>query len=230
MATVTKVEDLHARIDVLERNRYPQENAVSVIDDSIRRARSSVEHLGMHSAVWKFVPAQYYTWSLEDRAACLNAPSIQYLCKSLLMENKKVPRDDAQDPTNPKFILVIIQYAASLDMKKLTDAIRALRTDVTLRLDDSKFDFRIATQDDNRAITGYEHNSVTPFGLLQPVPIVLSSCLEPLKFFWMGGGHELLKLGMAYSDFCHTLKPLVVADIGNPRTALEFQCTDQEGL
>ena len=226
--SATTVKELEAKVDALEHQRFStDDNAEAVvIDDSVRRARASVEQLGIYSAAWKFVPPPYYTWPLEKRAECLRARSIQYLCKSLLLENKKAPSycsgaEADEDPTNPKFVLVVLQYAATLDEKKLTNAIRALRKDVKSRLDDSKFDFRIASEEDNRVITGYEHNSVTPFGLLRPVPIVLSSALEPLKFFWMGGGHEHLKLGMAYSDFCRSLSP-IVADISTPRTALEL--------
>ena len=224
----TKIQELQARVEALERQRYPSENAVSIIDSSMRRARQSVEELGVYSACWRFVPAPYYTWPLEQRAECLQARSIHHLCKSLLLENKKAAAVD-DDPTNPKFVLVVIQYAATLDVKKLGTAVRALRKDVKTRLEESAFDFRIASEADNREITGYEHNSVTPFGLLKPVPIFVSAALEPLKFFWMGGGHEHLKLGMAFSDFCRALSP-VVADISQPRTAMEMASADQLGL
>jgi len=224
----SKIEELQARVDALERQRYPDENApVAVVDASMRRARASVEELGVYSACWKFVPPPYYSWPLEQRAECLKAPSIHHLCKSLLLENKKVP-SESNDITNPRFVLVVIQYAAVLDVNKLKTAIRALRKDVKARLDESSFDFRIASEEDNREITGYEHNSVTPFGLLKPVPIFASAALETLKFFWMGGGHEHLKLGMAFSDFCRALSP-IVADISRPRTAMEMS-GDQEGL
>jgi prolyl-tRNA editing enzyme YbaK/EbsC (Cys-tRNA(Pro) deacylase) len=145
-----------------------------------------------------------------------------------LLENKKAAAAD-DDPTNPKFVLVVIQYAATLDVKKLGTAVRALRRDVKTRLEESAFDFRIASEEDNREITGYEHNSVTPFGLLKPVPVFVSAALEPLKFFWMGGGHEHLKLGMAFSDFCRALSP-IVADISQPRTAMEMASADQLGF
>ena len=228
----TKIQELQARVEALERQRYPPENAVvvSTIDAaSMRRARSSVEERGIYSAVWRFVPPPYYQWPLEQRAACLQARSIHYLCKSLLLENKKVATDDDSDPTNPKFVLVVLQYAATLDVKKLGTAVRTLRKDVKARLEESAFDFRIAAEEDNRVITGYEHNSVTPFGMLKPVPIFVSAALEPLHFFWMGGGHELLKLGMAFSDFCRALSP-VVADISQPRTSAEMASASHEGL
>lgn len=223
---MVSIEELEARITVLERARYPQSSddvVVVVVDESMRRARSSVEQHRIYSAVWKFVPPDYYHWPLEKRAECLDAPSIQYLCKSLLMENRKC--EDTSDPTNPKFVLVIVQYAAALDVKKLTNTVRSLRKDVKSRLDDTQFDWRIASEDDNRTITGFEHNSVTPFGLLVPsVPILLSAELETLKFFWMGGGHVHLKLGVSFTEFCRALQP-IVADISRPRTEFEMSKT-----
>jgi prolyl-tRNA editing enzyme YbaK/EbsC (Cys-tRNA(Pro) deacylase) len=218
----TNIQDLLARCEALERARFGlDDKSKVVIDESIRRARLAVERSGVYSAVWKFVPESYYTWPLEKRAACLEAPSIHNLCKSLLMENRRAPAgDDNPDPTNPKFILVVLQYASTLDVKKLTNAVRALRSDVKNRLDETQFDFRIASEEDNRIITGYEHNSVTPFGLLKKVPIFAAAAIEPLKVFWMGGGHEHLKLAMAFSEFCGALHP-VVADISQPRTNFE---------
>ena len=210
------VQDLLVRVEALEKYRHGGVNP----DGSMRRAREAVElKHSIYSAVWKFVPEPYYTWPLEERAKCLGASSVQCLCKSLLMENRKAPDLKNDDPTYPKFVLVVIQYAATLDVKKLATSVRALR-DAKNRLDATEFDFRIASEADNSRITGYQHNSVTPFGLLHPVPIIVSSELEPLRFFWMGGGHVHLKLGMAFTDFCRALNP-IVADISQPRTTLE---------
>jgi prolyl-tRNA editing enzyme YbaK/EbsC (Cys-tRNA(Pro) deacylase) len=222
---MASVQELEARIYALERARYPASDVM--VDDSMRRARYSVEQHQIYSAVWKFVPPDYYHWPLEKRAECLGANSIEYLCKSLLMENRKCV--DASDPTNPKFVLVIVQYAAALDVKMLTNTVRSLRKDVKSRLDDTQFDWRIASEDDNRVITGFEYNSVTPFGLLQSVPIILSSKLEPLKFFWMGGGHVHLKLGVSFTEFCSALDP-IVADISRPRTEFEMSKTMDDGF
>jgi prolyl-tRNA editing enzyme YbaK/EbsC (Cys-tRNA(Pro) deacylase) len=207
----------------------------------MRRARRAVEEAGLYSARWRWVPPEYYRWPLAERAACLRAPSVQHLCKSLLLENKKwsgaaAPKEGAggarHDPTNPRFVLVVIQYAASLDPRKLVAAIRALRPSVKDRLDDGQFDFRIASPEDNDRLTGYSHNAVTPFGMLcsvsgsgtadagigaaPPVPVLLCQAIVPLRSLWMGGGHVHLKLGMSVADFCAALRP-IVADISQPR-------------
>ena len=267
--SISKLQELLSRVEVLERKRYSKscsDRSISdatttttvpdIIDESMRRARFAVEtQTTLHySAVWKFVPEQYYETSLEERARCLQAPSIHYLCKSLLLENRKATTTVRHsDPTNPRFVLVVIQYASILDTKKLITAIRQLRTDVTQRLDVSQFDFRIATESDNDAITGYAHNSVTPFGMKCqqqqqqqqrqksaiggddrhatniPVPIILSSALRPLHWLWLGGGHVHLKLGLSVSDFVHAFRHnLIVADISRPRISTGINLDDND--
>jgi prolyl-tRNA editing enzyme YbaK/EbsC (Cys-tRNA(Pro) deacylase) len=211
---------LEARIIALERQRFQCPKDIQVDDfHSVRRARQHVEqHLPLlSSANWKWVPPKYYDWSLEQRAKILNTSSTQGLCKSLLLENKKV--DDTTDTTNPKFMLVVLQYEATLDVKKLATSIRKLRP-VEQRLDESQFDLRVASVEDNDRITGYSHNSVTPFGLLEAannVPIYLSSAIINNGYFWMGGGHVHLKLGMSVADFLK-VSNVQVMDLSVPRT------------
>jgi prolyl-tRNA editing enzyme YbaK/EbsC (Cys-tRNA(Pro) deacylase) len=218
---------LEARITALERQRFQCPKDINV-DDSIRRARTHVELLALWSANWKWVPPNYYDCSLEQRAAILKAPSsTQRLCKSLLLENKKVENEEqGGDPTNPKFMLVIIQYGATLDVKQLATSIRKLRpVGSSERLDESQFDLRVASVEDNDRITGYSHNSVTPFGLLQQqVPIYLSSAVAAIVdgTFWMGGGHVHLKLGMSVADFLK-VPNVQVMELSVPRT------TDDDG-
>ena len=210
-------EVLEARVTALEVNRFQCPKDVSV-DESMRRARAHVDELGLYSANWKWVPEPYYTWPLEKRANMLGAHSTQMLCKSLLLENKKVTdKPEMEDfKTNPRFMLVVLQYEAELDVKKLATSIRKLRP-VAERLDESQFDLRVADSADNDNITGYTFNSVTPFGLKEKVPIILSSAIVPLSYFWMGGGHVHLKLGMSVSGFTK-LPHVQIMECSVPRT------------
>jgi prolyl-tRNA editing enzyme YbaK/EbsC (Cys-tRNA(Pro) deacylase) len=251
-SSTPKVQELLSRVEALERVRYSkyysscrennnnnENDAFITVDEPMRRAHYAVETQTtlQYSAQWKFVPSQYYDTTLVERAQCLGAPSIEYLCKSLLLENRKVPTTTGSmsyDPTNPRFVLVILQYASILDVSKLISTIRRLRTDVTQRLDGTQFDFRIASESDNDRLTGYSHNSVTPFGMLcrlqtkedngegEAIPIIVSSALVPLHFFWLGGGHVRLKLGLSLKDFCYAFNP-IVADISRPRTRDEVE-------
>jgi len=194
------------------------------VDDSLRRARAHVERLALYSVVWKWVPSTYYGWNLQQRAESLtgSATHTAHLCKSLVLENKKLQNGDPlmDVSTNPRYVLVICQYAATLNNAKLTAAVRHLRP-IHDRLNVNRLDFRIA--DDNDAITGYAHNSVTPFGLLQQdkVHIILTREAVALKWFWMGGGHVDLKLRVATSEFVDKMPHVTVADVSDPREGAE---------
>lgn len=187
-----EISSLEDRVAALERMHYACPKDINGVDDSMRRCRQDVERLGLYSANWKWVPPSYYDWPLEQRAKCLQVPSTQFLCKSLLLENKKVTADTTMDAVyHPRFVLVVLQYDSELDTDLLTKSIRKLRTSVEDRLDPSNFDWRVADAEDNDRITGYQFNSVTPLGLLKPakdVPIYLSNAVADLGYFWMGGG------------------------------------------
>jgi len=192
---------LEERVTELERLQYKCPPNITEVDESMRRARKAVESLKLYSCNWTWVPEEYYTWPLEQRAVQLNSPSTSRLCKSLLLENKKV-NDDTFDPTlHPRFVLVVLQYDSELSEGDLTTSFRRLRPVGEGRLDPSHYNWNVADPEDNDRITGYKFNSVTPFGLLEEVPIILSSEVAELGYFWMGGGHVHLKLGLSVSDF-----------------------------
>lgn len=184
----------------------------------VLRAHKAVADQKIYSAVFKWVPSEYYTYSLPQRAEILGAHSTFQLCKSMLLCNKSFDAS-LSDATYSQFYLVILQYETSINNKKLQSEIRALRP-VAKRLDHSKFDFRVASEEDNARLTGYSHNAVTPFGLLEHVPIVFSkeitgtSTMNP--FCWMGAGHVQCKVGMAINDFIKAQNPFVM-DITDPR-------------
>jgi prolyl-tRNA editing enzyme YbaK/EbsC (Cys-tRNA(Pro) deacylase) len=184
----------------------------------VLRARKAVVDQKIYSAVFKWVPSEYYTYSLPQRAEILGAHSTFQLCKSMLVENKSFDAS-LSDATYSQFYLVILQYETSINNKKLQSEIRALRP-VAKRLDHSKFDFRVTSEEDNARLTGYSHNAVTPFGLLEDVPIVFSKKITGTPtmnpFCWMGGGHVHCKVGMAVNDFIKAQNPFVM-DITDPR-------------
>lgn len=184
------------------------------------RARSAVIKSNCTSAVWKFVPSDYYAYDLEKRRQTLGATTTFQLCKSMLMENIKCDNSDCTDRTNSRYYLVVVQYEAEINGKKLASEIRALRPAGKDRLPPNKFDFRLASSEDNDRLTGYVHNSVTPFGMSDDkVPIVLASAIKDVRpaFVYMGGGHVDLKLGMAVEDFVKGTSA-IVADVSDARS------------
>lgn len=68
------------------------------------------------------------------------------------------------------------------------------------------------------SLTGFKHNSVSPFGLKTDVPIIISKAVveEEVSFMWMGGGDVDLKLGMGVGEFVKA-KDAFVLDISEKR-------------
>jgi prolyl-tRNA editing enzyme YbaK/EbsC (Cys-tRNA(Pro) deacylase) len=115
--------------------------------------------------------------------------------------------------THSRFYLVLLQYETSINNKKLQSEVRALRP-VADRLDNSNYDFRVASEEDNARLTGYSHNAITPFGMLKDIPIILPMAMiedSPMnQLSWMDGGHNHYKVRMAVSDFINVKKPFIV--------------------
>lgn len=209
----SRLISLEDRIVKLEQGRSTSKH---LEDEHVRRARAHAERTGCFSTQWKWVQEDYYRKTLLERATLLKAScGVLSLCKSLLLENKKHNSAAADDSTYPKYVMVILQYASTLNNQKLVNALRQLRP-VDQRLDPNQYDLRLASDEDNDRLTGYTHNSVSPFGLIEPdrVFMVMSSSIP--CYLYLGGGHVHCKLGLARSDLCRALQPLV-ADVADPR-------------
>ena len=203
-----------------------QRRTESNIHEEVTRAYKSIAlRHNIFSSVFKWVPENYYSLTLAERAKLLGSPSTWQLCKSMLMENKAFDNALAEDGSYRQFYLVVLQYETTISTKKLISEIRALKKPVIERYDANKFDFRVASSEDNAKLTGYSHNAVSPFGLLdsKSVTIILSkSICDMMKvtktspFIWMGGGHIHCKVGMATTDFINALNPLIL-DVAEPK-------------
>jgi hypothetical protein len=72
--------------------------------------------MGLQSPQLYTVPSNYYDWSLEKRRDILKAPHIDYLCKSIILENTLWNSENSRylDPTNSRFYCIVLQYTAKL--------------------------------------------------------------------------------------------------------------------
>jgi hypothetical protein len=169
------------------------------------------------------------------------------LCKSCLFENRNYAAtttphassrdgddDDTAashrgvDPTNSRYYLIVVRYVESINARRLGSELRGLRPPGLHRYDASYFsDMRLAPSDVSDRLTGYGHNGVCPFGMLDDtIPIVVCSSIVRgndgggggSKFVWMGGGHEDWKLGVSTSEFVRGVNALVL-DVSEPRVS-----------
>ena len=228
MASQTEEETIAAlrdKIATLEKSSWiSSDDKDSTITPELRRARRHAEESHCYSSTWKHCPSNYYNLSLDERKVILGAKSTKQLCKSCLFENKNyVPnKGNAKevDPTNSKFYLIVVQYVESINTKKLSSELRGLRPVGPTRFDPGYFtDMRLASEEDNAKLTGYGHNGVSPFGMIDAsIPIIVCKSIVDVrpKFIWMGGGDKDWKLGMAVSEFVNGMDAIVL-DISDPR-------------
>ncbi|KAL3758361.1 hypothetical protein ACHAWU_005031 [Discostella pseudostelligera] len=208
-----------------------------IITPAMTRARRHTQTSHCFSAIWRHCPSDYYSRSLDERVKILGANNVSQLCKACLFENKnyvcgagagagegegKGGDDDKDkvDPTNSRYYLIVVQYIESITAKKLASELRGLRPPGSTRFSPTYFsDLRLAPADESVKLTGYGHNGVSPFGMLDStIPIVLCASITKIRpqFIWMGGGHPDWKLGVSVSEFIEGLNAIVL-DVSEPR-------------
>jgi prolyl-tRNA editing enzyme YbaK/EbsC (Cys-tRNA(Pro) deacylase) len=146
------------------------------------------------------VENDYYEWPLQDRAKRMSAPSIDHLCKSLLFVNTKwKPRTDSDIgdflPEHPKYVLVCVQYTDKISTKKLNLGVRELGNNSQSV---KSFNMRLAPEQKALEYTGFGNNSVSPFGMLQNIPIIVTKKIAELNppLLYLGMGHVDWKLSV----------------------------------
>ena len=193
---------------------------------ALRRTRRHIQSSRCYSSDWKLCPSDYYALSLDERKAILGAHSTSQLCKACLFENKNYkpdddPADAVSDPTNSRYYLVVVQYVESINVKRLASELRGLRPSGPTRFDPGYFaDLRLAPEEDSERLTGFGHNGVSPFGMLdRTIPVILCQSVRGVspRFIWMGGGDRDWKLGMAVGEFVRGVGAIVL-DVSEPRT------------
>ncbi|PNH07059.1 hypothetical protein TSOC_006520, partial [Tetrabaena socialis] len=71
------------------------------------------------------VPPDYYDQPLEFRRECLEAASVEHLCKAIVMENTRAHPSVVgwSDPAHSKYYVVMVQYSARFHADKLKAAL-----------------------------------------------------------------------------------------------------------
>ena len=189
-------------------NTNTEADVANAYNDNERRLRGLAREQGITSAVFFRAPSNYYSLTLKERATMLNAPSIHYLCKTMVMQNTKCPHEEYSDPKNSRYYMVIVQYTARLHNERLGQVIRSLSTPPPSR---NAFNFRVCPPEVNDELTGFSHNGVTPLGTRRNVPIILSDRIAKLEngFFWLGGGEPDVKIRFSVKEFIAHFNPII---------------------
>ncbi|CAI7834701.1 unnamed protein product [Closterium sp. NIES-53] len=200
-------------IDDLKDVEGPVPGDVAAGDETATQTRlaDAIRAGGITRFRFRRVPSDYYDWTLEARRDVLGAPSVDHLCKSIVMTNTQAPADvvDCSNPRYSKYYVIVIQYSARLNAEKVRNFVYALNDGTVPK---KRINMRLAPEEDSMALTGFEHNAVAPIGTRTPIPVIISDRILALRprYFWMGGGEVDLKLAMAADDFLSLLNPYVV--------------------
>eukprot|EP01036_Dinobryon_divergens_P027899 gene27899-36753_t len=159
--------------------------------------------------------------------------SLGWLCKSILFENTAYSREPNSvfniplDITNSQYYLVIVQYIAKINVNYLRTFIHELRSEQD-RLSKKKFQFQLAPTAVSEALTGFGHNSVSPFGLKTPIPVIVCRRCAELSppFLMLGGGEVHVKLSLPVADLIRGCGA-VVGDISDLRIEGDQQLMDE---
>ena len=117
----------------------------------------------------------------------------------------------------PSKCFPLFYFTAKFDAELLRDLIHSLRPPEK-RLPRKKFHFQLADEHESNKLSGFNHNSVSPFGLLTSIPIVICTNCTTIKpsYLYMGGGEVDIKLGISVSDFLRSTKA-IVGVVSSPR-------------
>ncbi|KAG0735811.1 hypothetical protein G6F57_013411 [Rhizopus arrhizus] len=135
------------------------------------------------------VEPDYYDWELQQRAFRVNAPSKEHMCKSVILENTRCTHEDISE-----------KYVAPVNTQKLLNYCRNLKNK---EISKKYYNFRLADPEVSLQLTGFEKGGVSPFGMKQPIPIILAESVIKLKpsVIYLGAGHIDWKLGIPIDTF-----------------------------
>lgn len=181
------------------------------------KARATLDHvraacraLGFRSAAFAHVRGDYYELGLAERQRLLAAPSVECLCKSLILENTACAASDCVDPRNSRYYCIVVQYVAAINSQKIFNFVRELSHGPR-----KAYHFHMASGARALELSGFEHNAISPVGMAcGRMPIILAREITrlPHDWFWLGGGQVDLKLGFRVSEFVDRFQPFI-ADI-----------------
>ncbi|KAM7525588.1 hypothetical protein LguiA_015490 [Lonicera macranthoides] len=192
-------------------------SAAAVADSTITSTTevrlSAILHAnGVKDFSFKKVASDYYDWTLEARRDVLGAPSIDHLCKSIVLVNTQAPANvtDCSDRNYSKYYVAVVQqYTARFNAEAVKNFLYMVNNG---KIPKKKFNLRLAPEETSKKLTGYEHNGVTCVGMKTDIPVILDEAIAKLNpdYFWLGGGEIDLKLGIKTSEFVNFLNPFIV--------------------
>ena len=117
------------------------------------------------------------------------------------------------------FHYILILCSGKINILYLRNLISELRKPED-RISKKKFHFQLASEEDNIKLSGFEHNAIAPFGLLQKIPMVIDSkcvAVSNPSILMLGGGKVDVKLCIPTADLIRATGA-IVGSITDART------------
>ena len=209
---IKSMTDVAERVSALEKKIIMMESLF--ITNPVSRVKFSLIRRGIKSAIFQTVPDNYYSMSFVDRATLLKC-SVPQLCKSIILENTSYCDEYGSDMTYSRYYCLVLQYAAKFNEDKIIDFCQKIGMKNIPR---KRYSFQLAPSDVSAALTGFDHNAVSPYGLFSSITILVDkACLSVSPaFIWLGGGAVNVKLGIAVRDLLRSTGAFV-GETSDPR-------------
>ncbi|RLN98796.1 hypothetical protein BBJ28_00024110 [Nothophytophthora sp. Chile5] len=100
---MTTIDEVAARVASAKTRLVALERAVDE-RESVECVKEHLRREKLPSAFLKAAPADYYAWTLAQRASLLGC-QIPHLCKSIIVENVACANSSIEDPLNSRHVL-----------------------------------------------------------------------------------------------------------------------------
>jgi prolyl-tRNA editing enzyme YbaK/EbsC (Cys-tRNA(Pro) deacylase) len=189
MAAADAIETRVAAAEALAWS-VPSNVAETELNAATRRVAAVARERRACGAALFRVPPEYYSLPLSERAALLCCP-MDRLCKTIVLQF-----DSATPPAGfaGKYVAVMVQYAAKLDMDRVAKFLKGKG---------GAADLRLSMADKAAELTGFDFNGVSVVGMATPMPIIVAKPIAQLPapaLVWLGGGAPDMKLRMFVSQ------------------------------
>ena len=172
------------------------------------KVEAAATALGLTGVKFWRVRGDYYDQELAWRRDVLGAATTAQLCKAMIMENTKLvdlTAEAAAAQGRVKYACVVLQYdGPKLNKEKMTDLVRSMEGKAAVGK--KQYNMRMVSEEANLTLSGFEHNAVTPVGMAQRMPIIVSAPLAAFEEMWLGAGEVDLKLKVNVQQFVAAYK------------------------
>ena len=147
---------------------------------------------------------------LDERKKILDCHTKDIICKSIILKNTAFD-PSIKNELYQEYYLVIVQYVNEFNAEKIAKILKHyINENYNLKLANKNFHFRLAYNDVAYEMTGFAFNGIGPYLMkCKDLKIIFPESLYNIypRYFFLGGGDPLLKVGICMNDFLKLYGP-----------------------